>query len=253
MKKKVIYRLYLAVRWLVWLFSPKMTVEGAENLPKGEACIIVGNHCQMNGPIACELYSPVDRYTWCAGQMMEWKEVHTYAYQDFWSQKPRWTHPFYKLLSYVITPLAVLLFNNAQTIPVYRDARVMITFRKSVSRMLEGASLVIFPEHDAPYNHILYEFQERFVDVARLYFKKSGRAAAFVPLYIAPTLGRMVYGKPVRFDPLAPIERERERICEAMREEITALAEALPRHTVVPYRNIPKKYYPTNMPEESAP
>ena len=33
----------------------------------------------------------------------------------------------------------------------------------------------------------------------------------------------------------------------------TAMAEALPLHTVVPYRNIPKKYYPTNIPKESAP
>ena len=125
---------------------------------------------------------------------MEWKEVHTYAFQDFWSQKPRWTHPFYKLLSYIITPLAVLLFNNAQTIPVYHDARVMSTFRKSVGRMLEGASLVIFPEHDAPYNHILYEFQERFVDVARMYYRSAGTAVAFVPMYICPALSKMVIG-----------------------------------------------------------
>ena len=31
---------------------------------------------------------------------------------------------------------------------------------------------------------------------------------------------------------------------------ITEIAEALPEHTVVPYRNIPKKYYPSNIPKE---
>lgn len=241
--------LYRFVRWLVWLFSPKMRVQGAENLPAGEPCVIVGNHCQMNGPVACELYSPVNRYTWCAGEMMEWKSVHSYAFQDFWSQKPRWTHPFYRVLSYLITPLSVLLFNNAQTIPVYRDARVMVTFRESVRRLREGASLVIFPEHDVKFNHIVYDFQERFVDVARLYYKKTGKALDFVPLYIAPTISVMVYGKPVRFDPQAPIEAERSRICRALQLEITALAEALPLHTVVPYRNIPKKDYPRNRQE----
>lgn len=33
-------------------------------------------------------------------------------------------------------------------------------------------------------------------------------------------------------------------------DEITAVAEALPEHTVVPYRNIPKKDYPSNIPNE---
>lgn len=241
--------LYRLVRWLVWLFFPKMRVQGAENLPAGEPCVIVGNHCQMNGPITAELYSPVNRYTWCAGEMMVWREVHGYAFQDFWSQKPRWTHPFYRVLSYLITPLSVLLFNNAQTIPVYHDTRVLATFRESERRLAEGDSLVIFPEHDVKFNHVVYEFQERFVDVARLYYKKTGKTLAFVPLYVTPKLRLAVYGKPIRFDPKAPIAEERTRVCRALQREITALAEALPLHTVVPYRNIPKKYYPLNRQE----
>ena len=252
MKKSKSYWLYRVVRWLVWLFSPKLKTEGAENIPAGEPCIIVGNHCQMYGPIACEIYPPVERYTWCAGQMMHWKEVPGYAFQDFWSQKPRWTHPFFKALAYLITPLAVLIFNNAQTIPVYHDARVLGTFRESVRVMQQGASLVIFPEKDEPHNHIVYAFQERFVDVARLYYKKTGKSPSFVPLYVAPRLSRQVFGTPIAFDPAAPIEEERSRICAALQAEITALAEGLPRHVVVPYRNIPKKNYPMNFPEESA-
>lgn len=245
--------LYRVVRWLIWLFFPKMKPEGEENLPADESCVIVGNHCQMHGPVSCEIYSPVDRYTWCAGDMMEWKTVPGYAFQDFWSQKPRWTHPFYKLLSYIITPLAVLLFNNAQTVAVYHDARVLSTFRDSVRLLQDGKSLVIFPEHDVKDNHILYEFQDRFVDVAKMYYKKTGKALAFVPLYIAPALGRMCYGAPIRFDPAAPMAEERLRICRALRDAITAMAEALPPHTVVPYRNIPKKLYPTNRPEAKTP
>ena len=88
MKRRITYPLYRLIRALVWLFSPKMKVEGAENIPP-EPVLIVGNHTQMNGPIACELYSPVKRYTWCAGEMMELKEVPAYAYRDFWSQKPK--------------------------------------------------------------------------------------------------------------------------------------------------------------------
>ena len=88
------------------------------------------------------------------------------------------------------------------------------------------------------------------MDLARLYYKKTGKALAFVPLYIAPALGRMIYGAPVRFRPEASIQEERERICGVLKEEITRMARALPRHRVVPYRNIPRKDYPYNIPCE---
>ena len=80
--------LYKIIRWFVWLFSPKYTIVGAENLPQ-EPCVIVGNHSHMYGPIAGEFYMPGKHYIWCAGQMMNKKEVAAYAYQDFWSGKPR--------------------------------------------------------------------------------------------------------------------------------------------------------------------
>ena len=226
-----------------------MTVEGAENLPAGPV-VIVGNHTQMYGPIACELYSPRPRYTWCAGQMMHLKEVPGYAYQDFWSQKPRGVRWFYKLLSYLIAPLSVCVFTNADTIPVYRDSRIITTFRESIRRLQEGAGVVIFPEHDVKHNNILYAFEDKFVDVARFYYKKTGEALTVAPLYIAPRLKKMIYGKPVRFDASAPIQDERERICRELSEAITAMALAQPEHTVIPYRNIPKRLYPKNIPLE---
>ena len=63
----------------------------------------------------------------------------------------------------------------------------------------------------------------------------------------------MVYGKPIRYRADAPIAEERKRICEALMDGITALAIALPEHTVVPYPNIAKKDYPKNIPLEVYP
>ena len=42
----------------------------------------------------------------------------------------------------------------------------------------------------------------------------------------------------------------RARICAGLMDRITAMAAALPPHTVVPYRNIPKRDYPKNTPIE---
>ncbi len=238
--------LFRFIRGCIALFYPKTELVGTENLPD-EPCIIVGNHTQMNGPIIAEIYMPGSHYTWCAGQMMDKKEVPAYAFQDFWSEKPRWTHPFYRLLSHVIAPLSEVIFTNAATIGVYHDARILSTFRATVEKLENGANVVIFPERNAPFNHIVYEFQNPFIDVAKLYYRKTQRAVSFVPLYIAPKLHKAYFGKPIRFSPDAPAEEERKRIAAYLMDEITAMAVSLPRHRVVPYRNIPKRDYPYNI------
>ena len=236
---------YRIIKGLVWFFYPKLGVVGTENLPE-EAAIIVGNHTQMNGPIAAELYCPGKHYTWCAGQMMHLKDVPDYTYRDFWSYKPKRSQWFYRLLSYLIAPISVCIFNNARTIGVYHDTRIVSTFKKTVSMLQQGRSVMIFPEHDADYNHILCKFQDKFIDVAKLYYKRTGKQVQFVPVYIAPDLKQVHIGEPIRFQPDVPMEQERRRICDCLMEGITDIACGLPKHTVIPYRNIAKKHYPTS-------
>ncbi|MBR6380296.1 MAG: hypothetical protein IKS07_01295 [Lachnospiraceae bacterium] len=79
-----------------------------------------------------------------------------------------------------------------------------------------------------------------------MYYRSTGEKLRFVPMYIAPRLKKVLFGEPVTFDPSRPIEEERQRITREMTERITAMAISLPRHRVVPYRNIPKRLYPYN-------
>ena len=241
--------LYKVIRWLVWLFSPKYKLVGAEKLPD-EPCVIVGNHSQMYGPIAGELYMPGKHCVWCAGEMMRREEVAAYAYQDFWSGKPKGIRWFYKILSHLITPLCVLIFNSAHTVPVYHDTRLITTFRESIAKLKEGYSMVIFPEHYNEHNNIVHDFQDKFIDLARFYYKKTGKELSFVPLYVAPRLGTLFFGEPMRFRADAPIEEERQRLCAYLMDAITDIAVAQPEHTVIPYPNVPKRLYPKNIPLE---
>ena len=249
MEDKKISFAYRIIRGLVRLLYGKVAVVGAENLPDGP-CIVVGNHCQMNGPIAGELYFPGPHYIWCAGEMMHLSDVPAYAYKDFWSQKPKAVRWLYRIASYLIAPLAVCIFNNAHCIGVYRDTRIISTFRETVEKLDAGYRVIIFPEHDPPYNNILSTFQDRFVTVARQYYRRSGQTVSFVPLYIAPTMHTMYLGRPVAFDPSVPNREECRRVCDELTQRITDLATGLPLHRVVPYRNIPKTQYPYNLPLE---
>ncbi len=240
---------YSPIRNLVKLFYPKINVQGLENLPEGPA-ILVGNHCQIHGPIFAQLYIPGEHYIWCAGEMTEAATVPDYAYRDFWWEKPKATRWFYRVLSYIIAYPGALICKYGHTIPVYHDNRILSTLKNTVKHLEAGSRVVIFPEHYEPHNHILMDFQTGFVDVGRLYDKRTGRKLPFVPMYLAPELRTLYIGKPIFYEEGLTAEQQRSRVGEYLMEEITHMAQALPRHRVVPYRNLPKKQYPYNIPQE---
>lgn len=237
------------IRRAVDLVYPQMELVGLENLPE-DASIIVGNHCQAHGPIITEERLPFDHYTWCIAQMMNRQEVARYAYEDFWSGKPRRFRWLYWLVSRILPVPASYIMSHVRTIPVYRDNRCIATFRKTMEKLQEGFHVVIFPEHYVPYNNIVWEFEDRFIDLARYYYKKTGKCLNFVPMYLAPKLRRILIGKPILFQPEKPLPEERERIRVELMESITRIALAQPLHTVIPYPNISKRAYPKNLPYE---
>lgn len=224
-------------------FYGRVKYVGEENIPQ-EPCIFIGNHAQMHGPIVAELRSPFRRYTWCIGNMLHLREFPKYAFQDFWGYKPKWTHWFYKMLACIIAPLGTYIFRNADVIGVYKDMRGRSTFRNSIRVLNENYNLIIFPECHTEFNEIVNEFQDKFVDLARMYFKETGKELMFVPMYIAPSLRTIVYGKPIKFNSQKSITEQRKEICDYLKIEVTNLAKTLPAHTVIPYANIPKNQYP---------
>ena len=237
--------LYRLIRRIVWWISPKYELSGTENLPD-EPCVIVSNHAQALGTIAAELYPPRPHYIWCTGEVLNRKELPDYVMMDWWHMKPKATRWLYRLFSHLIArPLSYVL-SHAHTIAVYHDARIVTTFRRSMELLKAGADIVIFPESREPYNGLIWKFHEHFPDLAKLYYRRTGTALCFVPMYIAPRLNRICFGEPIRYDPDAPDDEERARICTAMMDAITDLAVALPPHAVIPYPNLPKDRYPMN-------
>ena len=110
--------------------------------------------------------------------------------------------------------------------------------------------MVIFPECYDEHNNIVHGFQDKFIDLARFYYKKTGVELSFVPMYLAPKLKTVYYGKPIRFCADADIKDERKRICGELMDAITEIAVSLPEHTVIPYPNISARYYGKNIPLE---
>lgn len=247
--KELSWYCYRAACALIAFLFPAPEFTGVENLPEGQPCIIVGNHAHVYGPFYSELYLPCERTIWCIGEMMDMKALPDYAYRDFWSRKPGWCRWVYRILSYIIAPLCVTVLKHAHCISVYKDNRLLTTMRESIKHMKAGDNIVIFPEEDIPHNGIVWEFQEGFVNLASLYARQAHAPVEFVPMYIAPALRRVSFGRPIAFDRSADLESERVRICNALMDAITDMARAMPRHKVTPYPNIPRRQYRYNREE----
>ena len=241
-KKNPIFNL---LKKIVKLFHIKYTIEGLENIPS-EPSILIGNHAHSYGPFFAELRFPLKRQTWCASEIMSMKTAPAYMQEDFWGLKPKGTKWFFKLMSYICAPICVYVFKSAGTIPVYRDTRGISTFKQTIEELNNGNHIFIYPEGREPHNNIINDFQQKFVDVAKMYYKKTKKSLNFVPFYLSPKLKKVCFGKPITFDPNTKMEQERERICTYLKNKITNIATNLPLHTVIPYANIPKKAYPKN-------
>ena len=233
-KKGVVYKICAP---FVRLFYKKVEFIGLENLPK-EPCVIAGNHAQMHGPANAELNFPTKKLIWCDGPMMVRKEFPKYAYNNFFGGKPNF---FQKIFVRLLTPLITTIFNSADALPVYRDMRIVKTYKLSTEALDNGANIVILPECPDEFNEITNKFNEYFVDVARVYYKQCKKELSFVPMYYCRELKKTLFGKPIKFNASEPIEKERKRICEYLMAEITSLAKTLPPHKVIPFNPVKKK------------
>jgi len=240
-KKPLLFR--IAVK-IIKLFYKKREIIGIENLPK-EPCIIIGNHSQIHGPLTSELYYPRKKSIWCTWEMRELKEVPRYAQNIFWPHKPKRSKWLFKILSYLIAPIASYALYYADTLPVYRDKRIIVTLKKSLTALHNGEDVIIFPETDDGYNNIINELQEGFLEVAKFYYTKYKKELNIVPMYNGATIKTVVFGKPIKFDATKPYEEQKDEICNYLKKELTHIATSLPRHRVIPFLNrCDKKEYP---------
>ena len=235
-KKGITYKI---CAFFLKMIDKKVKYVGLENLPN-EPCIIAGNHAQMHGPIINEFYFPTDKKIWCDAPMLNKKDFPKYAYVNFFGGKP---NLFQKILVGLLKSVVPNGFSSSDALPVYRDMRIMKTYKATTDILEEGVNVVILPECPEEHNEITNKFNEYFVDVARFYYKHTKKELEFVPMYYCKELKKTLFGTPIKFNVNSPIESERKRICEYLMKQITILAKTLPPHKVIPFNNVKKKDY----------
>ncbi len=232
-KKSLIYKI---LKFFVSIFYRKREFIGIEHIGD-DPVIVVGNHAQMHGPIISEIQIPFKKKTWCIGNVLTVKEFIKHAKTDFWGKKSKSVKWFFMIIAYIIAPFAVSIFNSADIVAVYRDGRLINTLKKTVNSLEEGYNIIIFPECSTSYNNIINQFEENFVDVAKLYYKRTGKTLSFVPMYNAVRLKKVLFGSPIKYDPNVSSEEMKKIICDYLKKEITKMAISLPKHEVIQYTN----------------
>ncbi len=229
----LVYRLFSVI--IDWIY-PRCDVQHEVLPSRDETVIIVSNHCKLHGPIVFHLkYQKKGTVSiWATQELCYWNEATRYMMRDFFGGAPRWSRPFYWLFAIILTPLMVLLFRGAEVIPVFRDQRLLTTFRKTQEQLDAGKTVVIFPESPTRRSRFVNEFNPGFSDVAALYYRRSGgKIVHFYPAYFAPSLSAIRLGQPIAYDPNVPNGDQRSTINTYLMQEIERLAATLPEHEVI--------------------
>lgn len=233
-KPKIMFRI---LRFFVKVFYRKPKIVFEEELSHDRPIVYVCNHCKAHGPLSYYLLGKNNIRIWCTNEILFWKSAPKYCYETFLNGhlKPKGVRWFYHLVSYLMTPICVIVFRGADCIPVYYDTRLVTTYNKTAQTIKEGKDIVIFPETEPELNEYLNKFNIGFIDTARFMKRKTGKEVVFVPTYLAPSIKTLIVGKPIEYDYSKDVKEQRIELVEKLQDEITNLAKKLPPHKVEHY------------------
>ncbi len=211
-------------------------VVGAENIPS-EAALFCPNHAKLVGPFAMEVVHKRSYRVWSVSRMLEPKDFSNHIVTNvFPNSKGLGRKLLYALavtLSYPFTRLML----SYEPIPVYKDTRVLNTFRKSAATIQEGKDIVLFPEcKDLAEG---YQYVNQVVGgvaiAAKECFKVCKRPISIVPVYVCQSLKKVIYCKPIVVDNMANFKEQTATIIAHIMDEIENAGKSLPPHRITPY------------------
>lgn len=197
--------------WLVWGGDPL----NREGLPAEYPVVFVCNHAAALGPIAAISSLPVRIYPWVISDMMEKDKAAAYLCRDFVEPQMHVPPPISMLVSRLISKVSVRLFRAMECVPVWRGEGLLETYRLSLRTLVQGKSLLIFPENPAlPMNDLfrMTPFEKSFARLGETYFEQTKKSLPFYPLAVHSIARKIKIGKPVLYHPHNDLVRERIRI-----------------------------------------
>lgn len=196
-------------------------------------CVFVCNHGEIYGPIVTNLYVPFFFRPWSTYEMLNVEAVAERTLDGTMKDQKIVPPGLARWFMYKIGgPLLGWVMRSVECIPVYHDNPRMLrqTFRETLAAMETGDHILIFPENaetEADHKYVkegVSEFFTGFTMVGQLYYNKTGKCPQFVPLYADKRRRTITFGIPTRYNPDAPSNEEKERLCTYLRGEMLRMA-----------------------------
>ena len=212
-------------RLIAWLFDAFLwggEIVGDENLAEGPA-VFVSNHLGAVGPIAVVASLPLRVYPWVISDMMDRELAAAYLNQDFVEPQLHLPPPFSLWVAKGISKISVRLLCSAGCVPVWQGEKLYDTFRQSVDLLVEGKSLLIFPEDPSKTIDPQYRmtpFKKGFARLGELYYERTRKPLHFYPLAVHLDSYRVRVGRPIAYNSKNPAANERLRIKSVLETSI---------------------------------
>lgn len=207
---------------IVRFFFRKPQIYGIERIDYTNPAVFVSNHLGAYGPVMLMLFFPFRLIPWVTHQITDFRLCPEYIKKDFIEPDLKFKPPFSNILASIIGPICVMLMKYLQAIPVYKKSpRLRLTFKQSLRELTCGRNLLIFPEISGTAgNEGVKEFDKGFINIAELFYEKTGVAVNFYPVSVDKSEKSIRIGGKIPFDPKSPLVMERERIVKYLRDSI---------------------------------
>jgi hypothetical protein len=129
-------------------------------------------------------------------------------------------------LARLISQASVRLLRRIESIPVWKDARVVETYRISVEYLSAGRSLLIFPEDPKSTPDPVTGMRPFLTGFARLghaYFERIGKILKFLPVAVHATERLLELGKPIAYNAQNTVEEEHRRVAHLLEHVIRSM------------------------------
>jgi hypothetical protein len=240
------YRKRIGVKILAFFIKPLWPhrVTGTQNVRlDAEPVVFVANHREIYGPVITNLYLPFSFRPWIEHNMLQREKIMDYLWDDPFSRiKPVWLA---RLALRLAGPLLIWILNSVEPIPVYRGGtwESIRTIKASVAALLEQDNILLFPENPAHTGGRyatagVSPFYKGFVSIAKMYYKKTGKALTFYPVFADARKRTITIGQGVPYDPDG--DDENERVCAALTAAMICMAgpvDRSPRNGLPPQGN----------------
>lgn len=193
-----------------------------------EPAVFVCRHRNLRGPIFTMLHLNRQMHPWVFSKFCDQDSCFEQYYTYTFTQRHGMSDWLARPLSYLTSRFIPFLMRSIGGIPVYRNsARITSTFRKSLEALLRNESIIIYPDIDyISTSDQPGEIYSGFIALGQMYYQKTGKNLAFVPLDLRMKDRSILVGSPVSYDGTKTLKEERARVSRLLLYELEQIGKS---------------------------